>query len=385
MRLRDYFFEATQRDLLSISYNPDARYAFVNFRTESARVSAIHQAAYTLFDTKRLDCRIRQTGSNRSTKINYGLDSGRPGQPISISNEPDSTLHHKVEEISHFPEADSTQNGKDKSFILKSYSLHTLERSLALGVWQLPRRHVVRLNHAFQTASRVFLFLSVNGSGRFFGYASMQAPIRDENEPALPTDCTQAPSDDLAARGDCDFRGSDDESQSEWSSRRPSLTSRDSSLSVGSISYDAQRRKIMWNATRSCHTDTGSSPSKDLPPSPPLSPTSLILPSSENLVSNIARYTCSCQIKWLSTEIIKFEEMRGLRNAWNSYKEIHIARNVTAVEPSVAKSLLRCWEEREEIRRMSLGSRTGGSKGGYGRSIPLGPSAQRSGSVRNMS
>ncbi len=97
MRLRDYFSKAmlSQCDLLSISYNPDSRYAFVNFNTDSARMLAIQQAASQLVDGKRLDCRIRQNGSARSRKVNYGLGSGEPGQPISISSDQSSCLWRK--------------------------------------------------------------------------------------------------------------------------------------------------------------------------------------------------------------------------------------------------------------------------------------------------
>ncbi|OCT50284.1 hypothetical protein CLCR_07216 [Cladophialophora carrionii] len=356
MRLRDYFSGAmpSQHDLLSISYNPDARYAFVNFRTDSARMLAIQQAAYHLFDGKRLDCRIRQNGSSRSTKVNYGLDSGRPAQSISISSDAPSTLRHKVEELLHFPEADSAQYGKEKYYILKSYSLETLYQSLGSGLWHVPKRHVERLNNAFQTASKVYLIFSVNGSGRFFGYAVMRAEITDEerlppsaNEHHFSTHLVQEPYDS-------DLTESGSDSQSESPSRRQSLSSCDTSPSTGSISYEPQRRKIIWQASSSPHcprsrsTSDGSCPL----PNPVTSPNSFDSPSPNSLSSNLTICTRPCRIKWLSTQSVPFEEVRGLRNLWNSNKEIHVARNVTPVEPAAAATLLGYWKGSEQSTRL---------------------------------
>ena len=357
MRLRDYFSFAmpTQHDLLSISYNPDARYAFINFQTESARILAIEQAAHYLFDTKRLDCRVRN-GSNRSTKVSYGLHLGRPGQPIAISPEQPDSLHHKVEELSHFPEADTGQHGQGKYFVLKSYSLETLYRSLGSGLWHVPKRHVERLNHAFQTASKVYLIFSVNGSGRFFGYASMRAEIRKDEEFLVLPAGTDLPSRILDVPNNWESPNSDDDLKTDPLSRRQSLSSCTSSCSTGSISYDPQRRKITWHAPWSCHqTKELKSSFDDLPMNRSSGSSTMVTspsrPDPGTLISDLTRYTRPCEVKWLSTQSIPFDEIRGLRNAWNSNKEIHIARNVTAVEPNSATSLLKRWEEKEEYMR----------------------------------
>lgn len=148
--LRDYFSETNPRDLLSISYNPDAKYAFVNFGTDAARMAAIRLAASRLFEGKRLDCRIRRDSTSRSTKVNYGLNRKGPSKPISICYGEPADLRHKVEELSHFPESDRSQWGTEKYFIIKSFSEEALYRSLELGQWYVPRRHIERLNHAFQ-------------------------------------------------------------------------------------------------------------------------------------------------------------------------------------------------------------------------------------------
>ena len=370
MRLRDYFSEvmSSRQDLLSISYNPDARYAFINFRTEAARMLAIQQAAHRLFDARRLDCRIRRCGSDRSTKVNYGLSSGRPGQPISISpdNQP-SSLYHKVEELSQFPEANSTQYGRDKFFVLKSYSLDTLYQSLSSGVWQVPKRHVERLNHAFQTARKVYLLFSVNGSRQFFGYASMRAEMHDSDEesPRQPSrsaaDATR-PTPNAVVDDESSPVSNEESQPNSRASRRQSLASCDSASSTSSISYDPQRRKITWHAPGVCPDVREHSLSSSLDPafsklSPwfpsttPFSSPSSTASSELSLDANLTRYTRPCEIKWLSTQSVPFDEIRGLRNPWNGNKEIHVARNVTAVEPSAAAVLLRRWGEKEKFVR----------------------------------
>jgi hypothetical protein len=154
--LRDYFYEAisSEYDLLSISYNPDARYAFVNFGTEVARVAGIKKAAAQLFDGKRLDCRIREGGSHRSTKISYGLRAGQSGETIAVVRTQADNLLRKVQERARWPEATAAHRGKDKYFIIKSNSLEALHQSLGSGQWRVPRRHIERLNLAYQVRKR---------------------------------------------------------------------------------------------------------------------------------------------------------------------------------------------------------------------------------------
>jgi hypothetical protein len=48
----------------------------------------------------------------------------------------------------------------------------------------------------------------------------------------------------------------------------------------------------------------------------------------------------SFRIEWLSTERLPFYRTRGLRNPWNSNREVKIARDGTELEPSVGKRLV---------------------------------------------
>ncbi|OAP65180.1 hypothetical protein AYL99_01152 [Fonsecaea erecta] len=426
MSLRDYFSEPAPWDLLSVSYNPDARYAFVNFSSESARLSAIRQAAARLFEGRRLDCRIRHEAQSRSTKVDYGLNSRVNKRPLfngssaaSCCDRATKSLRSKVEEFANFPEADRSSWGREKYFILKSFSLDALYQSLETGRWHVPKRHVERLNHAFQTASKVYLIFSVNGSGCFFGYATMRSEIHVEDDDLVPfADEVHI----MSAHHDLDVEDDSESSQhgeeiegdaQSWTrSRTESLASSDSShsysssslssVSSGSIIYQPERRRIVWEASWLRRTvEESTSPGEELqatpcvvdkspipssccchhyhppdsdrgnphPPSTakqassshhhhPLRPSSACPsppPSTFHAVTatradpppsfltTLDRFSSPCAIKWLCAQGLPFAAVRGLTNPWNSDKAVHVARNVTPVEPGVATALLECW------------------------------------------
>ena len=46
------------------------------------------------------------------------------------------------------------------------------------------------------------------------------------------------------------------------------------------------------------------------------------------------------QLEWLSTSRLPFYRTRGLRNPWNSNREVKIARDGTELEPSVGQRLI---------------------------------------------
>ncbi|KAJ9621360.1 hypothetical protein H2204_011921 [Knufia peltigerae] len=408
MSLRDYFAEAAPTELLTISYNPDAKYAFVNFSTEAARIAAIGKAASQFFEGRRLDCRIRRDNSSRSTKVSYGLNNNNSGSSgpdqissnkLSISPERPQSMWNKVEELKQHPESGSSQRGRDKYFILKSYSLEALYQSLATNVWHIPKRHVERLNHAFQTGSKVYFLFSVNGSGEFFGYASMTSEIRQQNNEIFPIDARPS-SDPFIENSSIHLRsygvGAADVRPG---SRHRTLSTTSSDASYGSIHYEPERRRIIWEASHyhvlseqqqqqqqqittpddfSPDTMTPVTPSesssarsfRDFPTggaifevgSPSSSRPSTAAAASQQQQqqqqqqvypagSELQHISEPCQIRWHSTVNLPFEEVRGLRNPWNENKEVHVARNVTAVEPDAGEILLVRWRRKDEARR----------------------------------
>lgn len=46
------------------------------------------------------------------------------------------------------------------------------------------------------------------------------------------------------------------------------------------------------------------------------------------------------RVEWLSTTRLPFHRIRGLRNPWNSNREVKIARDGTEIEPSIGQRLI---------------------------------------------
>jgi hypothetical protein len=67
--------------------------------------------------------------------------------------------------------------------------------------------------------------------------------------------------------------------------------------------------------------------------------------------TELERFSRPCRIKWLSTQNLPFDEVRGLKNGWNENKAVHVARNVTAVEPGAASAILSLWRDKEALKR----------------------------------
>lgn len=175
-----------------------------------------------------------------------------------------------------------------------------------------------------------------------------------------------------------------DQSSTEAGIKIPTLASEN--FASGTICYEPERRRIVWEAVQD--SDQGSedddwsssadSPTTNFLPSPwgttfesrdiftharsevpltahdtPFKSASIkalwdpedlpVVPNQNLLLSKLEQFGNPCQIEWLSTAEVPFEEIRGIKNAWNGNKEVHVARNVTAIETRAASYLLRSW------------------------------------------
>ncbi len=209
----------------------------------------------------------------------------------------------------------------------------------------------------------------------------MTSEIQMVDEPTPPARETRT-ADASAQQSPVHLRSYKAESSAESRSRALSTASSDASL--GSIHYEPERRRIIWEASHHVSELQVSSPEDSTPDvlspvTPAGSPdtrfnnlaTSGLLAhgSGSPFTSSAYAYHQSnnnppgselqhisnpCQIKWLSTLNLPFDEVRGLKNPWNEGKEVHIARNVTAVEPEAGATLLTRWRRKEEARRMKI-------------------------------
>lgn len=239
-----------------------------------------------------------------------------------------------------------------------------------------------RLLH-LQSARRVYFVFSVNGSGSFAGVALMKSETRpDITRPTHHNDIHRTTS--TGSEGSTRPSSASDLNSPEAGMKIP--TSGSDNFAAGTICYEPERRRIVWEAVQdsdqTSEDDDGSSisdsPTRSFVQSPwgatfdsrdafgrtrndtPPTPNTLSFKSASikalwnaeeppapsnqaQLLSKLEQFGNPCQIEWLSTKEIPFEEIRGIKNAWNSNKEVHVARNVTAIETNAASYLLKSW------------------------------------------
>lgn len=70
---------------------------------------------------------------------------------------------------------------------------------------------------------------------------------------------------------------------------------------------------------------------------------------AKSAVSSQTTYGKPFKITWQSTDRLPFYRTRGLRNPWNSNREVKIARDGTEIEPSVGRKLLSMFHQQTQI------------------------------------
>jgi hypothetical protein len=152
-------------------------------------------------------------------------------------------------------------------------------------------------------ADKVYLIFSTNKSREYFGYAQLIRPMPfDYNEVSVGT--AQEAVDNIY-------------------SPRSILTPATSAAPEGRIVDDSARGTLFWEAALSDDENNDKT-----------------IPAKSEFGSNPDRGGRVFSIEWLSTTRVPFHRTRGLRNPWNMNQEIKIARDGTAVEPSVGRRLL---------------------------------------------
>jgi hypothetical protein len=157
------------------------------------------------------------------------------------------------------------------------------------------------------------LIFSANKSGEYFGYARMTSPINDDRAAAIEF----APKDQ-----DPDLP-------------KAISTSATESAPKGRIIGDSARGTIFWEAVvdevniageneerRSDYSDQ--EPESSTPPK---------------------AWGKPFKVEWLSINRLPFYRIRGLRNPWNSNREVKIARDGTELETSVGSRLIQMFHQ----------------------------------------
>jgi hypothetical protein len=156
----------------------------------------------------------------------------------------------------------------------------------------------------------VYLIFSANKSGEYFGYAKMTSPINDDpaaaiefapkahtvEDPELPK-AIPTPATEFAPKG--------------------------------RIIDDSARGTIFWEVERD--ENDGSEDDDEIRSNR----------SDQDLESTARKaWGKPFQVEWVSTTRLPFYRTRGLRNPWNSNREVKIARDGTELETAVGRRLL---------------------------------------------
>ncbi len=163
---------------------------------------------------------------------------------------------------------------------------------------------------------------SANKSGEYFGYARMMSPINEDPAAAIEF----APS--VHSATDVDLPKAIPTEPTEFAPK-------------GRIIDDSARGTIFWEAERdddkvgfdSGQDEDGSGGS--------VGDTASIRSGQEGSVSASKPWGKPFRLQWLSTARLPFYRTRGMRNPWNSNREVKIARDGTELEPSVGRQLIR--------------------------------------------
>lgn len=171
-----------------------------------------------------------------------------------------------------------------------------------------------------QAAENVYLVFSANKSGEYFGYARMVSTINEDPAAAI----------EFAPKA---------QSVSDVDLPREIVTEATGSTPKGRIIDDSARGTIFWEVLRDDQGDGHDGSESDQ--------ATLVAAEQEDVSSSGPEggledktWGKPFKLEWLCTTRLPFYRCRGLRNPWNSNREVKIARDGTELEPSVGRRLI---------------------------------------------
>ncbi|KAI0203956.1 hypothetical protein F4808DRAFT_416395 [Astrocystis sublimbata] len=299
--------------------------AFANFQAEPTCVTAQQKLHESKFQSVRLVSRLRKStveGSSGQTAPtgpasttspspqNLSLDQASPTPPDTPAN---PSLTQDDENVT------STKSGfgvegaqeKDRFFILKSLTVEDLELSTQNGVWATQSHNESGLNDAFQNSSNVYLIFSANKSGEYFGYARMSSHINHDPAAAI----------EFAPKA---------QATSDSNLPKAIPTEATDTCPRGRIIDDSARGTIFWEIERDEVDGTSDAKSEN----------SETTGSVHDVDGGSKAWGKPFELEWLSTTRLPFYKARGLRNPWNSNRDVKIARDGTELEPTIGRKLI---------------------------------------------
>ncbi|KAI0910751.1 hypothetical protein F4823DRAFT_623992 [Ustulina deusta] len=296
--------------------------AFANFKDEISCTTAQQQLHDSKFQSVRLVSRLRKNtveGTSGQTAPTGPAATSSNAQPVSVdptlSSSPGISINlSSTQEVRAstkiMPIANGTQQ-KDRFFILKSLTVEDLELSIQNGVWATQSHNEEALNEAFGGADNVYLIFSANKSGEYFGYARMISPINHDPAAAIEF----APKAQATTNMDVP---------------KAIPTQATETCPRGRIIDDSARGTIFWEVERDEGDGVSDAVSED----------SESARSAHDGEGAPKAWGKPFKLEWLSTTRLPFYKTRGLRNPWNSNREVKIARDGTELEPTVGRKLI---------------------------------------------
>lgn len=298
--------------------------AFANFKDEASCIAAQVKLHESRFQSVRLVSRLRKNDLDGSAGPSppTGPASG-PGNSSRSTSQAASNSAVKVDGVSSTATVDGAEHPvatvpdaaakhHDRFFILKSLTVDDLELSVRTGIWATQPHNEETLTDAFKQCSNVYLIFSANKSGEYFGYARMAS----EFSPSLDSTIKFAPVQ---------------RSTNESDLTKEILTDATEYVPKGRILHDPTRGTIFWEVFQD-----DSEKAVDHDASVADGPDGALNGDEEEERS----WGKPFRVEWLSTSRLPFHRIRGLRNPWNSNREVKIARDGTEIEPSVGQRLI---------------------------------------------
>ncbi|KAI1338585.1 YT521-B-like domain-containing protein [Xylariaceae sp. FL0016] len=323
--------------------------AFANFKDEGSCVAAQQRLHDSKFHTVRLVSRLRKStvegtaGQTAPTGPAATSPSAQPGPTESTSSPPlqesePSIATSDVLAVQKSTVAVESNSQKDKFFILKSLTVEDLELSVRNGVWATQSHNEEGLNAAFKAVDNVYLVFSANKSGEYFGYARMVSPINDDPAAAI----------EFAPKA---------QTTSNLDLPKAIPTEATDTCPRGRIIDDSARGTIFWEVERD---------EADGPPDTPSEDSASVKSDQEGEAEGEGEgeggtkaWGKPFKLEWLSTTRLPFYRTRGLRNPWNSNREVKIARDGTELEPSVGRRLIGLFNRVQSPAPLAMGLRPG--------------------------
>ncbi|KAG5950486.1 hypothetical protein E4U53_004957 [Claviceps sorghi] len=286
--------------------------AFANYKDEVACSTAQQKLHDSKFQSVRLVSRLRRSAVEGTSGTIVPTGPAPPAvSPASAEqNQAESEVDalageskttgatcNEATSLTVKPTQDTqTRSNIDKFFILKSLTTEDLDLSVRTGIWATQSHNEEALNRAFQ-------------SGEYFGYARMMSKMDEDPAAAIEF----APK--VMTASEVDLPKAIPTDASEFSPR-------------GKIIDDSARGTIFWEAEN------------DDPEVSPASENETRSEQSGATEEEAKTLGKPFKLEWLSTNRLPFFRTKGLRNPWNSNREVKIARDGTELEPSVGRRLV---------------------------------------------